>query len=564
MKEEIFKVKFEKYECVTFHDSTTLSYPHPRINNPLTVESPSWIDEEVEEKPQRTPKKRNERLVWIEKENFDSDEKYIENYGNPLTKVCKTYSMVVVEKQEHKVSMKLFWGFRERRVGNTWFKTSKNVEYITVNTKTGDVYTGYLHNFQKKRKATKKINKNSFVSEPINTFKMKLRNLLSTFTTKHYEISMEAISKFIFEIDKREDFEKLDFEKRLFRFYLNNKGIKYPNNFHLYSKVLIGKKIRKELKKRDKKLVDAFMGERGLSGKKLKTALHRCSSLNVSLYENAKQLFGDDWVNQEPDFIINTLNCEHSSLGRSVPVEFVNVISKEELRRVFRLFKRVYFDGVLDNFTFIDHIRMYTELKLYGEQDLKWMSDEGSKEFFREEHLDWTDKIQFYKRGHYNRIYPTYLYDLIEKPIGDYYPVVLDCSTNYNEESSLQSNCVKTYIGRPSSLIISLRKGSPNSDDRATIEYKFSNNGNYIVSGRVQSLGRFNSKLDEHWMTPLFKLDEHVLSYVKDKKFETVKLTKKCANGTLLESDSEWDEFGTLRWTYKGIEGIHQSIFNWI
>jgi hypothetical protein len=123
---------------------------------------------------------------------------------------------------------------------------------------------------------------------------------------------------------------------------------------------------------------------------------------------------------------------------------------------------------------------------------------------------------------------------------------------------------VKTYIGRPSSLIISLRKGSPNADDRATIEYKLSNNGNYVVSNRVQSLGRFNSKLDEHWITPLFKLDEHVLSYVKDKKFETVKLTKKCANGTLLESDSEWDEFGTLRWTYKGIEGIHQSIFNWI
>jgi len=306
------------------------------------------------------------------------------------------------------------------------------------------------------------------------------------------------------------------------------------------------------------------MGEKGLSGKKLKTALHKCSSLNIGLYECAKKLFGDDWVNQEPDFIINTLNCEHSNFDRPVPVEFVNVISKEELRRVFRLFKRVYFDGVLDYFTFIDHIRMYTELKLYGEQDLKWMSDEDSKEFFREEHLDWTDKIQFYKRGHYNRIYPTCLYDLIEKPIGDYYPVVLNSSTNYNEESSLQSNCVKTYIGRPSSLIISLRKGSPNADDRATIEYKLSNNGNYVVSNRVQSLGRFNSKLDEHWITPLFKLDEHVLSYVKDKKFETVKLTKKCANGTLLESDSEWDEFGTLRWTYKGIEGIHQSIFNWI
>jgi hypothetical protein len=562
MKEEIFKVKYEKYECVTHHTATPLSYPHPRITNQLTEESLSWI-EDVEEKPQRTPNRRNKRLVWIDNESFDSEEKYIENYGNPLARVLKTYVMVVVEKEEHKVSLKLFWGFRERRVGNTWFKISKNVDYVTVNTKTGDVYTGYLHNFQKKRKATKKINKNFFISEPVNSIKMKLRNILSSYITQHFEVSMEAISKFMFEIDGREEFEKLDFEKRLFRFYLNKKEVKYPNNFHLYAKVLLGPKIRKLLKKNDKKLVDAFMKDQNLSGKKLKTALHQCNSLNIKLYESAKNLFGDDWINQEPDFIINLLNSEHG-FNRSIPAEFLNVISKEELRRVFRLFKRVYIDGVLDSYTFMDHIRMYTELKLYGEQDLRWMSDENDKSDFREEHLDWTDKIQFYKRGHYNRIYPNRLYDLIEKPIGDYYPVVLNDSHNYNEESSLQSNCVKTYIGRPSSLIISLRKGSPSSEDRATIEYKFSKDGDKIKGHRVQSLGRFNSRLDEHWMVPLFKLDEYVLSFIQDKQFETVKLTKKCANGTFLESESYWDESGTLRWTYKPIDGNHHSIFDWI
>ncbi len=562
MKEEIFKVKYEKYECVIHHTSTPLSYPHQRMGNQLTEESISWIDE-VEEKLEQTPNRRNKRLVWIDNESFDSEEKYIENYGNPLARVLKTYVMVVVEKEEHKVSLKLFWGFRERKVGNTWFKTSKNVDYVTVNTKTGDVYTGYLHNFQKKRKATKKINKNFFISEPVNSIKMKLRNILGSFITQHFEVSMEAISKFMFEIDGREEFEKLDFEKRLFRFYLNKKEVKYPNNFHLYAKVLLGPKIRKLLKKNDKKLVDAFMKDQNLSGKKLKTALHQCNSLNIKLYQSAKNLFGDDWINQEPDFIVNLLNSEHG-FNRLIPTEFLNVISKEELRRVFRLFKRVYIDGVLDTYTFMDHIQMYTELKLYGEQDLRWMSDENDKSDFREEHLDWTDKIQFYKRGHYNRIYPTRLYDLIEKPIGDYYPIVLNDSHNYNEESSLQSNCVKTYIGRPSSLIISLRKGSPSSEDRATIEYKLSKDGDKIKGQRVQSLGRFNSKLDEHWIEPLFKLDEYVLSFIQDKQFETVKLTKKCANGTFLESESYWDESGTLRWTYKPIDGNHHSIFDWI
>lgn len=564
MKEEIFKVKYEKYECVTHHDSTPLSYPHPVKTDIFGGETnTTWLDDDIEEKPQRQPERRKKRLVYIPKETLNSEESYIENYGNPLARVEKTYVMAVVEKQENKVSLKLFYGFRERRVGNVWFKTSRNVEYVTVNTKTGDVYSGYLHNFQKKRKATKKINKNFFVAEPINTIKMKLRNALGGFIQNHYEVSMEAISKFMFEIDSREDFEKLDFEKRLFRFYLNKKRIKYPNNFHLYAKELFGPKIRKVLKKSGNKLVDAFMKVNGLSGKQLKIALHNSSKLNTQVYFNARKLFGDDWINQDPNFILTALNSDHNAGHRTIPAEFVNLIGKDELRRVFGLYKRVYFDGVLDSYSFYDHIRMYTELKMYGETDLKWNSDADSGDTFREEHLDWTDKLQFYKRGYYERIYPDYTYDLIEQPIGDYYPVVLNSSTNYNEESSVQSNCVKTYIGRPTSFIVSLRKGSPSSDERATIEYKISKEGDKIKCHRVQSLGRFNGKLEEHWMSPLFKLDEILLSYIKDKRFDTVKITKKCANGSFLESNSEWDNGGVLRWTYRAIES-NQTIFDWI
>lgn len=565
MKEELFKVKYETYRCTTHHTSTPIAYPHPSIptgsNN-----SVSWLEDDVEEKPQRTNKKRKPRLVYIEHESHDNEESYVENYGNPLASVYKNYTMLVVEKQEHKVSLKLFWGYRNRTVGNSWFKLSRNVEYITVNTKTGDVYSGHLHNYQKKRKATKRITKNFFSSNPIDNIKIKARNVLGDYIKNHYEVSMEAISKFMYEIDNRENFETLDFEKRLFKYYLDKKGIKHPNNFHLYDKVLFGPKIRKTLKKCDNKLVDAFMKENNLVGKKLKTALHTCTSLNIDLYNRARKLFGDDWINQESDFILKVLNSERSIAWGNlvIPAEFVNVISREELRRVFRLFKRVYFDGVLNTSSFCDHIRMYTELKLYGETDLRWNSDDDKQNVFREEHLDWTDKLQFYKRGHYERIYPDYTYDLIEQVIDDYYPVILNNSTKYNEESAHQSNCVKTYIGRPSSLIISLRKGSPNSDERATIEYKLTGHGKIITVNRIQSLGRFNSKLDEHWSIPLFKLDERLLSYVKDKRFETLKLTKKCANGTYLESGSDWDENGNLRWSFKGIDGPQQTIFEWI
>ena len=555
MKQEIFKINYEKFECTKHHDSNLISQPKIKKTS-------HFLDDD--ELIEIESKNRKKRLVYREDSFHTTHEDYLENYGNQLARVHKRYVMVVVEKDGDKVSAKLFYGFRERLVGNSWFKVSRNVDYITVNIKTGDIYSGFLHNYQNKKKFTRKINKNFFLNEPINSFKIKLRNILMDYVTNHFEVSMELISKFMQVIDNREDFEKLDFEKRLFRFYLNKKGIKYPNNFYLYSKLLIGPKIRKTLKKSGNKLVDAVMKEKGLVGKKLKTALHNSTNLNFELYAKAKSLFGDDWINQEPDFILKVLNVPSLNMNLSFPVEFTNVVGKDELRRVFRLFKRVYFDGVLDSTSFIDHIRMYTELKMYGETDLKWISDDDSKDHFRDEHLDWSDKIQFYKRGHYERTYPRFIYDTIEKPIGEYYPIVLNNSTMYNEESSIQSNCVKTYIGKPQSIIVSLRKGSPYSEERATIEYRLTKEGDKIKCDRVQSLGRFNTKLDEDWMEPVFNLDEYLLSFVKDKKFKTVMLTKKCANGTVLQSDSEWDDSGNLRWTYKGIEGLHHSIFNWI
>ena len=130
-------------------------------------------------------------------------------------------------------------------------------------------------------------------------------------------------------------------------------------------------------------------------------------------------------------------------------------------------------------------------------------------------------------------------------------PLLLMDSKSYNEESLYQSNCVKTYIGKPGSFIISLRKGL--YGDRATIEYKLVKDRNQINPLRVQSLGKFNGKLDEEWNEVLFKLDDIVLSCVEDKRFETVKIIKECKNGVTLESDTHWEE-DNLRWTYKNIE----------
>jgi hypothetical protein len=555
MKVEIFKKSFETFNCVSHHEYNPIGGKHlnPSINE-------DNIFGELITNLNEVPTKRHP-LFRIKNITTD-EESYVENYGNPMCTVTKTHAMVVVERTGDKVAIKLFHGFRNRRAGNPWFKVSRNVDYISVNTKTGDVYSGYLREYQKKRMCMKKVRRNVFINDPINSMKSMIKNVSNNYVSdkKISNVAIESISKFMFEIDNGDDFENLDFNQRLFRFYLNKRQIKYPNNFQVYAKYLIGPEIRKILKKNGNKLVDAFMEKEKISGKKLKKSLHNCSVLNIDLYRRAKYLFGDDWLNQDEDVITKLLDSMTQYTGNT-PVEFKSLISVEELRRVYPIFKKTYIDGELDSWTFDDHIRMYTELRLYGEDDLRWMSGNNGDDF-RQEHLDWTDKLEFYKQGKYVRLYPKYFVNMVQNNIGEYTPVLLTNSSEYNEESSTQSNCVKTYIGRPASFIISLRKGY--HGDRATIEYNLTKIGDKVQVKRLQSLGRFNNKLGEEWDEVLFKLDEVVLSSVKDERFETLKINKECMNGVKLNSDSEFDHKGNLRWTYKNIDSSPRGIWDFL
>jgi hypothetical protein len=210
---------------------------------------------------------------------------------------------------------------------------------------------------------------------------------------------------------------------------------------------------------------------------------------------------------------------------------------------------------------------MYCELKELGE-DIKWLSSADNTNTFREEHLDWTDKLEHYRQGSYYRIYPEYTYELINEPFEVsgvvYTPALLDDSTGYNEESSSQSNCVKGYVGKCSSMIISLRRGEGDEMERATLEYQltYKKDLEIVRIERVQSLGRFNAQLSSDWIDALLKLDKKMLYYVKHEKFDTVKIKKKCRNGLELESTSVWNDMGHLRWNKKTLEKTDSYYYN--
>ena len=487
-------------------------------------------------------------------QTHEDEQTFKDNINNPLFSIFSTRIIIVVEETDEKIAFKLFTSNFERRVGKAWFKLSKNVDYITVNRKTGDVYIGYIHNYQKKRKAIKCLRKNYFVNDTMSNMASRIKNILNGTIPNPAEIANEASSVFIDSIIKRTD--SLTKEQKLFKFYLDKKGYKYPNNFDLYRLTFWHPEFKKNLKKNGKKLVDALMTFHQVNGKKLKKFLHISENLNIENYITFKKLFGEEWLSQDDHAILKLLN--HKYNFNSSIAELKDHLSKEELKRVFKMVMDSVCEDQIDIYTFNDHVRMYLELKAYGETDLKWYSDGTDYPAFSKEHLDWVEKLDHYKRGVYTRHYPDYFFEQIQKPIGDYYPVILTNSNEYNNESLVQSNCVKSYIGRPGSFIISLRMGGVDSEERITIEYRivYLINNEKVHTDRVQTLGRFNSPIDESWTDILLKLDERVLSCHQDKNFEPVKITKECSNGMILKSDSHFEENGSLKWSYKKSEEL--------
>lgn len=544
MREEIFKIHFEEYNTVKYKDYSPIDYKDPISD----TEGLFW-DDPIGSTVEDISKKYGKRPLFIvDTIHNKNEEVFVENYGNPLAQVRKEYVMAVIEKDGDKISLKMFTGAKMRTKGVKYFKVKKNVDYITVNLKTGDVYTGHLHNFQKKRKATKQIRRNCFIGDPLTLMKNKLRNHFQQYGAimdgkSNSAMVNEVVNKFIEIIDQGR-YEGLSIDDRLFKFYLDKRGIKYPNNFGVYKKELIGPSIRRKLKKNGGRLVGAFMEEKNLSGGVLKKSLHECENINLDVYCYAKKIFGVDRLNQDKGVILGLLEATPYVSNPQRGDLLIELFSPSELDRYYLTFKEVFIYGNIDTYTLSDHVRMYCELRRYG-VDIKWMTDGSNKNAFHQEHLDWTDKLAHYRDGSYTRIYPDILHKLLSKDINGIKPVLLTTSKEYNEESSTQSNCVKSYVSRPASIIVSLRD---DKNERATIEYQVRKVNDGVVIQRVQSLGKRNTALEWKWDSILLSLDKIMLSYIKDKNFDFVKVIKENKMGMRFESNSVWNDYNSLVW----------------
>jgi len=182
--------------------------------------------------------------------------------------------------------------------------------------------------------------------------------------------------------------------------------------------------------------------------------------------------------------------------------------------------------------------------------------------------LDLTEKIQFFTKGIFKRQYAESFVKYIEQTLTHnnetFQSKILTTSNEYNTESFVQSNCVKGYINKAPSIIVSLRKNDIESKERATIEIQVTK-GERINFKRVQTLGRFNKSLDNTWEPVLEMLDNRLKQSVFLNLFELPKIECKIGHKTFT-SDSHFVSHrnSELSYTLRAYDENSDYVLGWV
>lgn len=505
---ELYNFTYNNYSSTEFEKFCTFEpvqiVPQDNIENPIDVPTPI-----------RMPL----RDVWIlKKPKVFGEDLYKENYGDVFFSVFHKRMKVIVCKDDKKVSIKVFTYIRHRDRGKKYFRVKTAVHFLTYNYITHDLYHGNIINYHKKRKFSKTIKRNDFAYDPYNKMMYLITNTYNNFVD-FTALSNDEKTNIIYSVSKIFT-ENIPGQDRyvgyspinvLYKTRADSLGFKLPNNWHVFVKVIPSPTL-KILRKNDMKLIDSIMEMKYIYGDKMRKILHTITNFgNMNMFSWAMKFFGKDYILGKPDYFLKSL-IEHENFTSTLALGRSDSFTKKEKQNIFEIFKLVI-DKHIDVSTFSDHFQMYSKIKLY--EDVKWKST--TYEEFSDEHLQYTERVDFYTKGIYFRYYNEDFLKLFDKPImNNYYPVLLTSSEEYNMESFVQSNCVKTYINKPQIFIVSLRKGGKESKERATIEFSINEINGKVVCFRQQTLGRFNQKLSDEWETPVSILEQKIKSYINE------------------------------------------------
>lgn len=448
---------------------------------------------------------------------LDSKETFLENYGNPLAEVKMDRVTLVIEETENKISMKFFLIIKKRKLNSKYFSQNRNIFFITLNKETKNIYSGSMigkHRLHRKLRVNNPRDIVGKIAMMISVIPQDSKVFSVSLIMDTLKLWLEKIGFETLELDSSFNSDTLTYKIQKYLYKI--KGIKAPNNIKVFLEDYPGMTF---LKKTNGKLVEAYMKKNKLRGGKMRKYLHEATS--VEYLRNLKSIY--DLVGIDLFNVLREDNLRELCLS-SVNSRMENVQDRDRIK-FFNLLNQSgeYFPNsrwVLLHIS--EHLRFRNTLqnKYNHLFEFKFTNIRD----FQYEHSDLSELVQSYRKGFYERIYSEEFVIKIQEPIMDfngieYFPVILTTTKEYNEESSVQNNCVRTYCEYPDRLIVSLRESSPTGNNRATIEYRY--NSKFSFSRR-QTLGRFNKPLDSKWDLPIEILDYRIES--NRKLFDAPKL----------------------------------------
>jgi hypothetical protein len=362
--------------------------------------------------------------------------------------------------------------------------------------------------------------------------------------TDSVNLTDEVINLFLNRVSERMDikFDKEDLKPRdkFYQLYLKISGIKYPDAF---SKFATFYSPKKEIREEGNNLVNWFMKKNEFKGTKIRELLNKYNNLDINGLTIFYRLLGQDLfntINNESFLTESKLGAEHYGYNS---VDILN-INKKEIKNISKILNTTTSETLLNSLN--DHLQYKESLKKYGE--FVKITATNYDDYVKE-HSEWSTLVQSYRSGVVTRFYGEDSY-LIEKPIthnGEtYYPVLLKTTEQYEGESMVQSNCVRTYSEKPYCFIVSLRKGNVDSDVRASIEFRYWVDGIKVV----QKLGKYNKGLSEEWLSPIHEL-EGFANYLYSKgMIKLPEMSKRFPNGKTTKCFAEFKDEDKIRNMY--------------
>ena len=478
-----------------------------------------------------------------------TEEEIKKYFASPFNSFYTDLYSVSIEEVGDKISIRCYNQFKRRAVGSKFFKVRRVTKYLTYNTKTKNFYCGEIH---KKNKASlrKTCRVNSFAYNDIENFIYSIRGCISDinrlptkevfpitqFVDKHFKETILVFEKFFELVEQKTGVVVKPISNlnevtcRLKEIYLKDNCVKTPDTIDSFYKIHIPKKILLK----HKNYVDSFMEHYQLNGKRIKKILNQNHKVIYSRMVHLFNILGVDYFNRINQSVYTDNGISNNNINGYVisATSSITLTKTDKEKIILGLNKFVDYQLMTEHFSLKNQL-----MTSYNHIVKPKFKDRRS---FNDEHNEWSQLLQSYKKGKITRHYGKDAIENIEESISswsaEYYPVVLLTSDDYNNESAVQSNCVRGYSEKSYNIIISLRMGSKSSKERATVEYQF---GKYDII-REQTYGKFNNTLSPMWDTPLEILDKRMSSLYKDKVLCLPKMKKEFPNGNVIKYNAQF------------------------